>query len=145
MWRSETEMQQRTKKSSYFQMINCEEAKPKCSNAPKNLVILKTQTVDKRNRNAATHQKSSHFQMTNCGEAKNEVQQRTKKSSHFQTTNCWEAKNKVQQRSKKSSHFQTTNCGEGKTKCSNAPKNLVIFKWQTVDKRNRNAATHQKI
>ena len=61
--------------------------------------------------------------MTNCGEAKNEVQQRTKKSSHFEKTNCGEAKNEVQQRTKKSSHFQIT----------------------TVEKRNRSAATHQKI
>jgi len=46
--RSETEVQQRTKKSSHFQMKNCGEAKPKRSNAPKNLVILKKQTVEKR-------------------------------------------------------------------------------------------------
>ena len=82
--------------------------------------------------------------MTNCGEAKNEVQQRTKKSSHFQMTNSGEAKNEGQQRTKKSSHFQMINCGQAKPKCSNAPKNLVISKKQTVDKRNRNAATHQK-
>jgi len=56
------------------------------------------------------------------------VQQRTKKSSHFQMTNCGEAKNEVQQRTKKSSHFQMINCGEAKPKCSNAQKNLVIFK-----------------
>jgi len=43
-------------------------------------------------------------------------------------TNCGEAKNEVQQRTKKSSHFQMINCGEAKPKCSNAPKNLVIFK-----------------
>jgi len=66
--------------------------------------------------------------MTNCGEAKYEVQQCTKKSSHFQMTNCGEAKNVVQQRTKKSSHFEKTNCGQAKPKCSNAPKNLVIFK-----------------
>ena len=105
--------------------------------------------MEKRNRNAATHQKiysflndkpwrsetevqqrtkkSSHFRLTNCGEAKNEVQQRNKKSSHFQMTNCGEAKNEVQQRTKKSSHFQMINCGQAKLKCSNAPKNLVIF------------------
>jgi len=73
------------------------------------------------------------------------MQQRTKKSSDFQMTNCGEAKNEVQQRTKKSSHFQMINCGEAKLKCSNAPKNLVILKIQTVDKRNRSAATHQKI
>jgi len=73
------------------------------------------------------------------------MQQRTKKSSHFQMTKCGEAKNEVQQRTKKSSHFQMTNCGEAKPKCSNAPKNLVILKRKTVDKRNRSAATHQKI
>jgi len=56
------------------------------------------------------------------------VQQRNKKSSHFQMTNCGEAKNEVQQRTKKSSHFQMTNCEQAKPKCSNAPKNLVIFK-----------------
>jgi len=38
---SKNEVQQRTKKSSYFQMINCEEAKPKSSNAAKYLVIFK--------------------------------------------------------------------------------------------------------
>jgi len=43
-------------------------------------------------------------------------------------TNCGEAKNEVQQRTKKSSHFEKTNCGQAKPKCSNAPKNLVIFK-----------------
>jgi len=56
------------------------------------------------------------------------VQQRTKKSSHFEKTNCGEAINEVQQRTKKSSHFQMTNCGQAKPMCSNAPKNLVIFK-----------------
>jgi len=91
------------------------------------------------------NKKSSHFQKTKCGKAKNEVQQCTKKSSHFQMTNCGEAKNVVQQRTKKSSHFEKTNCGQAKPKCSNAPKNLVILKKQTVDKRNRIAATHQKI
>ena len=101
--------------------------------------------MDKQNRSAATHQKSSHFQTTNCGEAKNEVQQRSKKSSHFHMTNRGEAKNEVQQRTKKSSHFQMINCGEANPKCSNAPKYLVIFKLQTVDKRIRSAATHQKI
>jgi len=73
------------------------------------------------------------------------MQQRTKKSSHFQMTNCGEAKNEVQQRTKKSSHFQMINCGQANPKCSNAPKNLVILKKQIVDKRNRSAATHQKI
>jgi len=73
------------------------------------------------------------------------MQQRTKKSSHFQMTNCREPKNEVQQRTKKSSHFQMINCGEAKPKCSNAPKNLVILKKQSVDKRNRSEATHQKI
>jgi len=73
------------------------------------------------------------------------MQQRTKKSSHFQMTNCGEAKNEVQQRTKKSSHFQVINCGQANPKCSNAPKNLVILKKQIVDKRNRSAATHQKI
>ena len=53
---AKNDVQQRTKKSSHFEMINCEEANPKCSNAPKNLVILKKQIVDKRNRSAATHQ-----------------------------------------------------------------------------------------
>jgi len=38
---AKNEVQQRTKKSSYFQMINCEQAKPKCSNAAKYLVIFK--------------------------------------------------------------------------------------------------------
>ena len=38
---SKNEVQQRTKKCSYFQMINCEEAKPKSSNAAKYLVIFK--------------------------------------------------------------------------------------------------------
>jgi len=60
-------------------------------------------------------------------------------------TNCGQAKNEVQQRTKKSSHFQMINCGEAKPKCSNAPKNLVILKKQTMDKRNRSAATHQNI
>jgi len=73
------------------------------------------------------------------------MQQRTKKSSHFQMTNCGEAKNEVQQRTKKSSHFQVINCGQANPKCSNARKNLVILKKQIVDKRNRSAATHQKI
>jgi len=63
LWTSETEVQQRTKKSSHFQMTkcgeaknqvqqrtkksthfektNCGQAKPKCRNAPKNLVIFK--------------------------------------------------------------------------------------------------------
>ena len=89
--------------------------------------------------------KSSHFQMTNCGEAKNEVQQRTKKFSHFQMTNRGQVKNEVQQRTKKSGHFQMINCGEANPKCSNAPKNLVILKKQTMDKRNRSAATHQNM
>jgi len=71
--------------------------------------------------------------------------QRTKKSSPFQKTKCGEAKNEVQQRTKKSSHFQMINCGQAKPKCSNAPKNLVILKKQTVEKRNQSAATHQKI
>jgi len=83
--------------------------------------------------------------MTNCGEAKNEVQQRTKKSSHNEMTNCAQAKPKCSNARKKSSYYQMTNCGQAKPKCSNAPKNLVILKKQTVDKRNRNAATHQKI
>ena len=73
------------------------------------------------------------------------MQQRTKKSNHFQMTNFGEAKNEVQQRTKKSSHFQMINCGEANPKCSNAPKNVVILKKQIVDKRNRSAATHQKI
>jgi len=73
------------------------------------------------------------------------VQQRPKKSSYFQMTNCGEAKNEVQQRTKKSSHFQIISCGEAKPKCSNAPKNLVILKKQTVDKRNRSAARHEKM
>jgi len=60
-------------------------------------------------------------------------------------TNCGEAKNEVQQRTKKSSHFQMTNCGQANPKCSKARKNLVILKKQIVDKRNRSAATHQKI
>jgi len=60
-------------------------------------------------------------------------------------TNCGEAKNEVQQRTKKSSHFQVIYCGQANPKCSNAPKNLVILKKQIVDKRNRSAATHQKI
>ena len=89
--------------------------------------------------------KSIHFQTSNCGEGKNEVQERTKKSSHFQTTNCVEGKNEVQERTKKSSHFQMINCGEVNPKCSNAPKNLVILKKQTVEKRNQSAATQQKI
>jgi len=73
------------------------------------------------------------------------MQQRTKKSSHFQMINCGEAKNEVQQRTKKSSHFQMINCGEAKPKCSNATKNLVILKKQTVVKRNRSTPTHQNI
>ena len=73
------------------------------------------------------------------------MQQRIKKSSHYQMTKCGEAKNEVQQRTKKSDHFQMTKCGEAKPKCCNAPKNLVILKMQTVDKRTRSAATHQKI
>ena len=89
--------------------------------------------------------KSSHFQVTNCGQAKYEVQQRTKKSSHFQMTNCGEAKNEMQQRTKKSSLFQMINSGQAKPKCSNAPKNLVILKKQTVVKRNQSAAAQQKI
>jgi len=60
-------------------------------------------------------------------------------------TNCGEAKSEVQQRTKKSSHFQMTNCGQAKPKCSNEPKNLVILKKQTVEKRNQSAATQQKI
>jgi len=60
-------------------------------------------------------------------------------------TNCGEAKNEVQQRTKKSSHFQMINSGQAKTKCSNATKNLVILKKQTVEKRNQSAATQQKI
>ena len=83
--------------------------------------------------------------MTNCGESKNEVQQRTKKFSHFQMTNRGQVKNEVQQRTKKSGHFQMINCGEANPKCSNAPKNLVILKKQTMDKRNRSAATHQNM
>ena len=54
---AKNEVQQRTKKSSHFQMTNCGQAKPKCSNAPKILVILKKQTVEKRNQSAATQQK----------------------------------------------------------------------------------------
>ena len=50
-------MQQRTKKSSHFQMTKCGEAK--------NEVQQRTK-------------KSSHLQTTNCGEGKNEGQQRTK-------------------------------------------------------------------
>ena len=60
-------------------------------------------------------------------------------------TNYGEAKNEVQQRTKKSSHFQMTNCGQAKPKCSNATKNLVILKKQTVEKRNQSAATQYKI
>ena len=60
-------------------------------------------------------------------------------------TNCGEAKNEVQQRTKKSSHFQVINCGRANPKCSNARKNLVIFKWKIVEKRIRSAATHEKI
>jgi len=56
------------------------------------------------------------------------MQQITKKSSHFQMTKCGEAKNEEQQCTKKSSHFQMINCGEAKQECSNAPKNLVLFK-----------------
>ena len=37
----ESQVQQRTKKSSHFQITNCGQAKPKCSNAPQNLVTLK--------------------------------------------------------------------------------------------------------
>jgi len=50
-------MQQCTKKSSHFQMTNCGEAKNEGQQRTKNLVILKKQTVDKRNRNAAMHKK----------------------------------------------------------------------------------------
>jgi len=71
--------------------------------------------------------------------------QRTKKSSPFQKTKCGEAKNEVQQRTKKSNQFQMINCGQAKPKCSNAPKNVVILKKQTVEKRNQSAATQQKI
>jgi len=116
-------VQQRTKKSSHFEITNCGQAKPKCSNAPKNLVILKKQTVDKRNRSAARHQKIQSFS----------------------NDKLWRNETEVQQRTKKYSHFQMTNCREAKPKCSNTPKNLVILKKQTMDKRNRNAATNQKI
>jgi len=54
---AKNEVQQRTKKSSHFQMTKCGQAKPKCSNAPNNLFILKKQTVDMQNRSAARHQK----------------------------------------------------------------------------------------
>ena len=63
---AKNEVQQRTKKSRHFQKINCGQANPKCSNAPKYLVIFKQQTVDKGNQSAAMQKKSSHFQMTNC-------------------------------------------------------------------------------
>ena len=73
------------------------------------------------------------------------MQQRTKKSSYFQMTKCGDAKNEVQQRTKKSSYFQMTKCGEAKNEVQQRTKNLVILKKQTVDKRNRSAATHQII
>ena len=38
---AKNEVQQRTKKSSHFEKTNYGEAKPKCRNAPKNLVIFK--------------------------------------------------------------------------------------------------------
>jgi len=38
---AKNEVQQRTKKSSHNEMTNCAQAKPKCSNARKNLVIIK--------------------------------------------------------------------------------------------------------
>ena len=101
--------------------------------------------MEKRNRSAATHQKIQSFSNDKLWRSETEVQQRTKKSSHFQMTKFGQAKNEVQQRTKKSSHFQMTNCVEANPTCSNAPKNLVILKKQIVDKRNRNAATHQKI
>ena len=59
-------------------------------------------------------------------------------------TMCGEAKNEEQQRTKKSSHFEKTNCGQAKPKCRNAPKNLVIFKWQTVDKRKKEVQQRTK-
>ena len=37
-----------------------------------------------------------------------------------------------------------TNCGEAKPKWSNAPKYLVIFKQQTVDKGNQSATMQKK-
>ena len=67
---AKNEVQQRTKKSSHFQTINCGEAKPKCSNATKNLVILKKQTVDNGTEVQQRTKKSSHFQMINCGQPK---------------------------------------------------------------------------
>jgi len=48
LWTSETEVQQRTKKSSHYQITNCGQANPKCSNAPKYPVIFKLQTVEKQ-------------------------------------------------------------------------------------------------
>jgi len=38
---AENQVQQHTKKSSHFEMTKCGQAKPKCSNAPQNLVIFK--------------------------------------------------------------------------------------------------------
>ena len=103
---AKTEEQQRTKKSSLFEMTNC----------------------GQENRSATMHQKIQAFSNDKLWRSETEVQQCIKISSHFQMTNCGKAKNEVQQRTKKSSHFQMINCGEAKPKCSNAPKNLVIFK-----------------
>ena len=83
--------------------------------------------MEKRKRNASTHQKIYAFSNDKPWRRETEVQQRTKKSSHFQMK-LWRSETEVQQRTKKSSHFQMTNCGQAKPKCSNAQENLVIFK-----------------
>ena len=86
-------------------MTNCGQANPKCSNAPKNLVILKKQIVDKRNRSEATHEKIYSFSNDNLWTSETEVQQRTKKSSHFEKKKLWTSETEMQQRTKKSSHI----------------------------------------
>jgi len=114
-----------TKKSSQFQAIKCVQAKNDVQWCTK---------------------KSNQFQATKYVQVKNYVQRCTKKSSQFQAIKYVQAKNDVQWCTKKSSQFQAIKYVQPKkTMCSDAPKNLAGFKQQSMCKKKRCAAMHQKI